>query len=107
VCTGYRHLTREERCHIHGLLKSGLLIREIARDLGRDRSAVSREVRRNSSLPGGGTVPARPSVWWTLPLGRLLRSLKDDGGKVAQGPGCVAGGWNPDRISGRACPLQR
>ncbi|MYA88139.1 MAG: helix-turn-helix domain-containing protein, partial [Boseongicola sp. SB0662_bin_57] len=49
---GYRHLTYEERCQIHALRKSGLSDAAIARQLGRDRTTVWREVRRNGGLRG-------------------------------------------------------
>ena len=45
---GYHHLTYGERCQIYALRKSGLSGLAIARQLGRDRTTVWREVRRNS-----------------------------------------------------------
>lgn len=46
----YHRLTREERYQIAALVKSGLGSNAIARTLGRDKSTVSRELRRNSEL---------------------------------------------------------
>ena len=48
---GYSHFTIEERVSIKHLLAQGVSIRQIARELGRSASSVSREVRRNSGEP--------------------------------------------------------
>ncbi len=45
---GHRRLNHEERCQIYALRKSGLSDPAIARQLGRDRTTVCREIRRNS-----------------------------------------------------------
>ena len=44
----YRHFTIEERVAIKHLLAQGVPMRQIARELGRSPSSVSREIRRNS-----------------------------------------------------------
>ena len=49
---GYRHLTYEERCQIEALKKSGLSIGLIAKQMGRDRTTIYREIRRNSGKRG-------------------------------------------------------
>ena len=48
----YAQLAQEERYQIHGLLKAGYSLSEIAEETGRHRSTVSREVRRNSGQRG-------------------------------------------------------
>jgi IS30 family transposase len=48
----YTQLTQEERYQIHALMKVGHSPTEIAKVLGRDKSTISREVRRNSGLRG-------------------------------------------------------
>ena len=53
---GHRHLTHEERCRIGALKESGLSDGAIAACLGRDRTSVWRELRRNAG-GGGGTAP--------------------------------------------------
>lgn len=50
----YKHLSRDERIVIAALRERDLSIREIARQLGRQASTVSREVRRNRSSRHGG-----------------------------------------------------
>ena len=52
MATGYDHLSYEERCQIHALSKRGDSLREIARQLVRSPSTISREVRRNSGRRG-------------------------------------------------------
>ncbi len=49
---GQRHLTRDERCRIGALKESGLSDGAIAARLGRDRSSVWRELRRNGGDSG-------------------------------------------------------
>jgi IS30 family transposase len=44
---GYTHLTREERYQIFSLQKAGLNPPSIARELGRHRSTIARELKRN------------------------------------------------------------
>jgi len=46
------HLTREQRCEIQVYLKMEVKPSEIARQLGKDRSVISREIKRNSDLNG-------------------------------------------------------
>nr|MCR4677114.1 helix-turn-helix domain-containing protein [Sphaerochaetaceae bacterium] len=43
----YRHLTLEEREMIMALYHEGRRISEIARIIGRNRSTISRELKRN------------------------------------------------------------
>ena len=50
--SGYRHLTRHDRCQIQALRKSGLSQRAIAAEIGRSQSTVSREISRNSGQRG-------------------------------------------------------
>lgn len=48
----FNHLTYEERCHIYVLLKRGISIRAIGREIKRPHTTVSREIARNKSLKG-------------------------------------------------------
>ena len=48
----YRHLQYDERCQIRALHQEGVSISEIARQLGRHKSTVSRELRRNAGKAG-------------------------------------------------------
>ena len=44
----HKHLTQEERWHIYMLKGSGNSVRNIAKNLNRDPSVISREIKRNS-----------------------------------------------------------
>lgn len=48
----YHHLSREERYQISALLKEGLSQSDIAINLGRHKTTISREIARNSGLRG-------------------------------------------------------
>ena len=48
----YTHLTGEERYHISALRKTGLSLADIGRIIGRDKSTISREVKRNTGRRG-------------------------------------------------------
>ena len=48
----YAQLTQEVRYQIHGLLKAGYKMNEIARETGRHRSTIYREIGRNSGKRG-------------------------------------------------------
>ena len=48
----YTQLTQEERYQIYALMKAGTKQTVIAEILGRDKSTISREVRRNRGLRG-------------------------------------------------------
>ena len=48
----YTHLTQDERYQIYGLKKSGMGFREIAQKTGRNKSTISRELKRNQGLRG-------------------------------------------------------
>jgi|GEM_PF-2339834 len=75
------HLTREQRFEIQAFLKIGIRQAEIARQMGRDRSVISREIKRNKFLqifittfsaripltPEGGTmVDGHADVWGAM-----------------------------------------
>lgn len=48
----YHHLSREERYQISALLKEGLPEAQIARNLGRHKSTINREILRNTGFRG-------------------------------------------------------
>jgi IS30 family transposase len=48
----YHQLTYEERCQIYALMKSGHCASSIARQIGVDRSTITREINRNSGEAG-------------------------------------------------------
>ena len=92
----YTQLTQEERYQIYALLKAGHNQEEIAAILNRDKSTISREIRRNTGLRGYRPQQAQrladerkaakaqlriaPTVW-----GDVIKLLRDD--------------WSPEQIS--------
>ena len=96
----YRHLQYDERCQIRALHKQGVSVSEIARQLGRDKSTVSRELRRNRGAGGyrhkqaqrlaeerrsaasSGPRKLTPAIWAIV---RALLLLQ----------------WSPEQIAGR------
>ena len=49
----YRHLTRDDRDQIAGMLAAGLTQGQIAAAVGKSKSTISRELRRNALDSGG------------------------------------------------------
>jgi IS30 family transposase len=97
----YRQITSEERYTLGALRTQGLNQSEVARVLGRARSTISREVRRNSARHDGAY---RPSIANARTNGRRSRSRRnehftaEDYRRVA---GQLKEGWSPEQISGR------
>ena len=48
----YHRLTEQERYQIYALLKEGLSLRAIGKNIGKDKSTISREIRRNRGEKG-------------------------------------------------------
>ena len=57
------HLTREQRYQISALLQAGHSQKEIAEIVGKDKSVISRELKRNRG--GMVTMPVWPRKWRT------------------------------------------
>jgi IS30 family transposase len=55
----YKHLSQIERYQIHSLMKALHNITQIARLLGRDKSTIRRNLRRNSGCRGCQAKQAR------------------------------------------------
>lgn len=107
----YIHFTREERIKLEQLHKKGESIREIARQLGRSPSSVSRELRRNQSKNGSYHN-------WRATVLYIVRKRKSHGPKrlregtelyefVCKGldqywsPECIAALWNKEHPTDR------
>ncbi len=97
---GYRHLTYEERCQIGALKESGLSDGAIAARLGRDRTSVWRELRRNGG--GGGYSPGEAQGRAEARRGAasgVPRRMTPD--RWARVEGLLAEGWSPEQVAGR------
>lgn len=111
--SSYTHFTRIERIKLGELKKKGKSIREIARELGRSPSSVSRELRRNQNKNGSYHY-WRATILYILrrrnchPASRLaegteIRSYVEAGLSKFWPPETIAACWNKahpeDRIS--------
>lgn len=96
--TIYNHLTLEERCRLRGLMEVGLGVREIARSLGRHRTAIHREVDRNRCADGYRPDGAGRRAW-----ARKLRGSKIERSTrlCSHVEDRLAMGWSPEQIAGR------
>lgn len=98
----YQHLSRIERGKIMSLKTWGLSVSQVARELGRDKSTISRELRRNRQLLVeyylDESAQARADRRRTLASqgyrlkNRRIRSYVE---------GKLRGGWSPEIIAGR------
>lgn len=102
----YTHFTRIERIKLGELKKKGKSIREIARELGRSPSSVSRELRRNRNKNGRYNY-WRATILYILrrqkchPASRLaegteIRSYVEDGLSKLWPPETIAACWNKE-----------
>jgi IS30 family transposase len=97
----YRQITQEERYAISALKKLGFNQAEIGRELGRHRSSISRELRRNANPYDGGYRPvvaagmARARRWKSRSGSQFCERefrLVDRG---------LRRQWSPEQIAGR------
>jgi transposase, IS30 family len=94
----YKQLSLEDRCEIARLQAEGRSIREIAADLDRPPSTISRELRRNRGVvdyrPIYAQQQAKARRWVGSRLERdptLRRTVLDR----------LARGWSPEQVAGR------
>jgi IS30 family transposase len=94
----YEQLSLEERCSISRLRADGISIRQIAANLGRAPSSVSRELKRNTSRKTGYQARHADELNWA----RRWR-----GSRMARQPDLqkavldrLVMGWSPEQISG-------
>lgn len=95
----YSHLTDDERYHIYEAQVDGLSVTETARRIGRDKSTVSRELRR-----GRGGCGYRPRQ--AIQKQRLRAANSANGPRVADSVWVVAQSrlreeWSPEQVAGR------
>ena len=97
----YRQLTSEERHTLSTLRKQGYQQAAIARALGRHRSTISREVRRNSK-DGGGRVyrPDLADDYARWRRGRSRRNERFGPSEWLLVEACLRQQWSPEQASG-------
>jgi len=100
---GYTQLTQEERYQIYILKKAEYSQAEIAGLLERDKSTISRELRRNRGLKG-----YRPQQAHQLALMRRYDKMQPRLGDEVwqQGEALICEEWSPEQIVGRIAMKQ-
>jgi IS30 family transposase len=96
----YRQITSEERYTIAALRSMGLNHSAIARRLGRHRSTVMREVRRNSSRWDGSYRPSKAIERTNGRRSRSRRNQHFSRADFAVVERLLKEDWSPDQISG-------
>ncbi len=89
------HLTQEERYHIYIMHKKNISLSEIAKDMGRNKSTISRELVRNRDLRGYRFRQAHVKAMQhhidkpkAIKLNNELKSA-------------ITAKWSPEQVSGR------
>jgi len=99
----YHQITSDERYWISTLRMQGLNQSEIARALGRHRSTISREFKRNSSGWDGGYRPFVASHRARARLSRSRRRSHFSANDFRLVDKLLGRQWSPDQISGHLC----
>jgi IS30 family transposase len=102
----YRHLSIDERERIAQLRNEGTGLSEIARQLGRDKGTISRELKRNGAPVYRSYTPCRAQQRSDerRQLASRRERIRDETIRQYMHEKLVAG-WSPEQISGRL-PLE-
>src|SRR5919107_1521817 len=96
----YRQLSPEERYMLAALRRQGLNKSQIARALGRHRSTVSREVRRNSTRSDGHYRAFTAQERTNGRRSRSRRNLRFSAADFALIDELLCRQWSPEQVSG-------
>jgi transposase, IS30 family len=96
----YRQLTSEERYMLAALRRQGLNHAEIARQLGRHRSTVCREVRRNSTRADGHYRPFTAQERTNGRRSRSRRNSRFSAEDFAVVDELLCRQWSPEQVAG-------
>lgn len=97
---GYKHVTRDIRCQLDTLKVTGLSLRAIAKQTGKNVSTISREIARNSGKRGYRFNQAdRLSCERRSNASKVKKKLTAD--LVIKINACLIKDWSPDQTSGR------
>lgn len=99
MARNYRQITLEERCEIARLQANGCSIREIATNVDRAPSTISRELKRNSNCKGQfkpvyANQMSRSRRWTGSKLDRNSELREAVFSRLSQG-------WSPEQVAGR------
>ena len=96
----YRQLTSEERYMLAALRRQGLNQSEIARSMGRHRSTVCREVRRNSTRADGHYRAFTAQERTNGRRSRSRRNQRFSAEDFALVEGLLCRQWSPEQVAG-------
>ncbi len=96
----YRQITLGERYKISALRQEGYGNAEIARGLGRHRSTISRELRRNRSPWDGGYRPSKAQEMTNGRRSRSRRNRRFGGREWKLVKSLIRDKWSPEQVSG-------
>lgn len=97
----YHQITSGERYTIAALRSEGLNRSEIARRLGRHRSTISREIRRNAARHDGGYRAHGAIERTSARRSRSRRNRRFGRRELAQVEALLHRRWSPEQIAGR------
>lgn len=97
----YRHLTMDERNVIWRMKELGKPLSEIARCVGRHRSSVGRELRRNAEFDGRYLPDSAQTRAYIRRRAHLCRPCTGDAALMAHVEARIQGRWSPEQIAGR------
>ena len=96
----YRQLSPEERYMLAALRRQGLNQSEIARSLGRRRSTICREVKRNSTRSDGHYRAFTAQERTNGRRSRSRRNQRFTAADFAQIDGLLCRQWSPEQVAG-------
>ena len=96
----YHQVTEEERYQIAAFRQAGCCPAAIARQLGRHRSTISRELRRNGSPWDGRYRPSKAQEQTNGRRSRSRRNRRFEGAEWRRVEGLLRQAWSPEQISG-------
>jgi IS30 family transposase len=96
----YRQITFAERYTLGLLRRRGLSAAEIARVLGRHRSTIGREVRRNEAASDGGYRPQLADWYARGRRSRSRRNRRFSAADLALVRGLIEEQWSPEQVAG-------
>ena len=97
----YHHLTMDERNVIYRMQFQGYRQAEIARCLGRHRSSIGRELRRNRNVEGRYDPANAQTVAQARRRAHLWRPRTGDASLMAYVADRLQARWSPEQIAGR------
>jgi IS30 family transposase len=95
----YHQLTQEERYSITALLRIGRTQAEIAAELGRSRSTISRELRRNVTRHDGFYRAEKAQQYTRARRRRERRGLRHTAEQMAKVEALLRKKWSPEQAS--------